>query len=417
MENPAGRSVEQMNQLAQAFQLFNETTGQLRQAYQQLEERVAELNQELEEANRKLTSKVDELNQTKDYLDNSLDSMTDGLLTVDLEGRITRFNRAASQITLLEEREVLGQDAASLFGKDFGVDAIPTRKAQRRRHEAGEIRRKDGSAVPVSISTAPLRDRDGSVIGALRVFQDLTEVTRLREEVRRKDRLAALGEMAATVAHEIRNPLGGIEGFASLLKRDLDPADPKSKLVQKVLDGTRSLNSVVSEFLMFARPMKFQFKPTSPRLAIEKTLSFIAPQLSEKSITVKQNIAEGLPEISSDSEKLYQALLNIILNAIQSMEKGGVLAIAASCVPKEGGEGETSVLAISISDTGCGIKEDDLSKIFEPFFTTKEKGTGLGLAVAARIIEEHGGQVHVQSRKGEGTRFEIELPCLPETAT
>ena len=163
--------------------------------------------------------------------------------------------------------------------------------------------------------------------------------------------------------------------------------------------------------------MKFQFKPTRPRLAIEKTLSFIAPQLSEKSITVKQDIAEGLPEISSDSEKLYQALLNIILNAIQSMEKGGVLAITASCVPKEGGEGETSVLAISISDTGSGIEEEDLSKIFEPFFTTKEKGTGLGLAVAARIIEEHGGQVHVQSRKGEGTRFEIELPCLPETAT
>ncbi len=372
-----------MQALAKAFELFTETTRTMEESYRLLEVRVKDLDNEVAAKNRDLAL-------ANDYLNSILESMSDGVVAIDTEGVITRFNRSATDILGHPADDAVGKLFQDLFGRAFRA---PDGRGLR------ELRAKDGTMIPVSERDAPISDRSGRHIGTVKVFQDLSEVEMLREQVRHKDRLAAVGEMAATVAHEIRNPLGGIRGFAALLLRDLSEEDHRRRLVEKILAGAKDLDEVVTELLEYTRPLQLRQKETTWPPLINAALSFL--EFNGKSISLEQSVAPSAP-VLADFDRIRQVLLNILINAVQSIEDTGQIRIVSST--------EQGASVLMIEDTGCGMTPEQLKQAFSPFYTTKEKGTGLGLAVAAKIVEGHGGLLIAESTAGVGSRFTITLP-------
>ncbi len=369
--------------LQEAFELLTSTTQAMEESYRRLENRVKELD-------RALAAKNQELALTSDYLNGLLESMSDGVIAINTDGIVTTFNRAACHVLAYDAVEVLGKTFGEVFRREFSVPPG---------WHAMELRAKDGRPVPVTERDAPMSDRANHRIGAVKVFQDLSEIEALREQVRRKDRLAALGEMAATVAHEIRNPLGGVRGFAALLARDLEPGDPRARLVERILTGTKNLDDVVSGLLEYTRPVELRLRATPCADLVDAAIGYI--DCGRRAIALTNTISPDLA-VLADPDKMRQVFLNIILNAVQSIEEKGEIWIAA--------EPDSQHVNIMVSDTGCGISRDQVSRVFSPFFTTKEKGTGLGLAVAAKIVEGHGGTIRVQSDEGKGSVFSLSLP-------
>jgi PAS domain S-box-containing protein len=369
--------------LALAFEEFNRTTQTLEEAYRRLEVRVQELDAEV-------AAKNQELAMATDYMNSILQSMSDGVVAVDTDGVVTTFNRAAAQILGYTAEEAAGRPFRDLFARDFEVADGAT---------SLELVSKSGVPHLVSERNSPLTDRNQTVIGSVKVFQDLSEIEALRERVRQKDRLAAIGEMAATVAHEIRNPLGGIRGFAALLKRDIPEDDPKARLIEKVLAGTTALDRVVGELLEYTRPLELRLRSTNCLDLIEAALGYL--EFGGRAIELRRDLAPDT-HILADPDRIRQVFLNILLNAVQSIEETGEIRVAM----RDNGSG----VDIDFSDTGAGIANEALDKIFAPFFTTKEKGTGLGLAVAAKIVEAHGGTLTAVSELGIGSTFTVTLP-------
>lgn len=267
-----------------------------------------------------------------------------------------------------------------------------------------ELRGRDGRTFPVSERDAPISDRNKKRIGTVKVFEDLTEVEALRRRVQQKDRLAALGEMAATVAHEIRNPLGGLKGYAALLARDLDAEDARARLVTKVLEGANQLELVVSDLLEYTRPVQLRVEPVNCAETVETVIRYlekIPPGVQVHNRVGKEHC------VLVDRLKLRQVLLNIMQNAIQSIEGEGEVSV--SCAE------EQNAVVLTVGDSGRGIGPELLEKVFSPFYTTREKGTGLGLAVAAKIIEAHGGRLWAESVEGKGSQFHMRLERVSES--
>lgn len=362
--------------LAELLEAFNKSSASMEEAYRLLEARVRDLDHELA--------------VTNDYLSNLLESMSDGVIAIDQRDVVVRFNRAASVILGYSADDVEGQKFQEVFRRDFVAPPPPA---------PTELRAKSGRAIPVAERDAHVDDRRGQRLGRVKVFQDLSELTALREQVRQMDRLAAIGEMAATVAHEIRNPLGGIKGFAAFLAQDTPDSDPRRRQIDKIILGAQRLDRVVNELLEYTRPVEIRLRPVSCAAVVAAALLYSECDHSRVSITSEVDPAL---KILADEDKLRQVLQNIITNAIQSIEGRGEISIEA--------EVEDSQLLLSCRDTGCGMAPAALQKVFSPFYTTKEKGTGLGLAVAQKIIEGHGGSIAVESVAGEGTVFRIRLP-------
>ena len=369
-----------MKALAEAFEQFTKTTQTMEEAYRRLEARVEQLDQEL-------AAKHRELELTNDYLNSILESMSDGVIATDTRGVITTFNRAAGAVLGYTASEAVGQRFHDLFGRAFHTSP-----------GAGGMGTKSGRLVPVTERDSPIAGRQNQWIGDVKVFQDLSEIEALRQQLRQVDRLAAVGEMAATVAHEIRNPLGGIRGFAALLARDIGPDDPRARLVEKILTGTRNLDQVVNELLEYTRPVDLRLQPMLCSDLLEAASGLV--KLDDRSITIVSAVEPGL-KVLADADKMRQVFLNILLNAVQSIDGAGEIRITATA--------EDNVVTVAIADTGCGMTEEQCKQVFSPFFTTKEKGTGLGLAVAAKIVEGHGGSIDVQSEPGDGSTFSVRL--------
>jgi len=369
--------------LEAAFGEFTKTTAVMEEAYRRLEARIELLDRELAEKNR-------ELELTNDYLNYIMESMSDGVIAVDTRQEITRFNRAASIALGYDAPQVVGRSFKEVFGRDF--DAPPGG-----RHPM-DLRTRDGRLLTVSECDSPISDNENRRIGTVKVFEDLTELEELKQRVRQKDRLAALGEMAATVAHEIRNPLGGLKGHAALLARDIDKGDAKSRLVSRILDGASQLEHVVSELLEYTRPVKLMFDNVNCADTIEAVLRYLRDK--PENISVETKVGPSVI-VRADAIKLRQALLNIVQNAVQSIENEGKVVIEC--------ESDGGSFVLSVKDNGKGIEPDLLEKVFTPFYTTREKGTGLGLAVASKIIEAHGGKLWAESVPGNGTAFYVRL--------
>jgi len=222
------------------------------------------------------------------------------------------------------------------------------------------------------------------------------------EQLRRADRLSALGELSAGMAHEIRNPLGSIKGAAEILKDDYAPGEAKYEFIQILLKETDRLNNIVQEFLGFARPKQPEFQQTDLNDALESVLTLTAQEARKAGVQVHKRFDPAIGKRSLDAGLLRQAFLNLVLNAIQAMMGGGVLTITSSL------EGNT--ITVNIADTGGGISEENRKKLFSPFFTTKKDGTGLGLAITYRIIQNHKGDIEVASEPGKGTVFTVRIP-------
>jgi PAS domain S-box-containing protein len=416
-------NVQPAENLAEVLKAFNESTEKLQASYSALQTRFGELNLELERKNAELNQRVAEISEIKDYLNSILQSATDGVIAVDMEYRITTFNRAAERITGLQASDVVGLRFSDCFKTDFGVDLgnVPGDSNSGSPYVLRDMQVKGREAFPVRESTSLTRSGDGAVTGAVKVIEDLTELRELEEQARRQDRLAALGQMAATVAHEIRNPLGGIEGFASLLTRDFEEGDPRLKLVTKILEGARSLNRVVSELLMFTRPIKCDFRRVEVAATIEGAMGFVLENIETSNIKFYKDFGQSPMYVRGDDEQLKRALLNIMLNAKQAMPDGGDLKVNCQkrSLPKAaqqmlGDDLNGDWIEIAVKDSGPGLVESEIPLIFNPFFTKKEKGTGLGLAIATKIVEAHRGQITASNSPEGGAVFTISLP-LEET--
>ncbi len=368
--------------LAQAVDLFTKTTASMEEAYRHLQQRVTDLDQELATKNLQLAL-------TTDYLSNLLESISDGVIAVDMSETITRFNRAASSVLGFEAQDVVGRPFPSVFGRSFAAPAMPG---------AMELQARSGRRVPVSEKDSTIADRDGNRLGFVKTFQDLSELSALREQVRQIDRLAAIGEMAATVAHEIRNPLGGIRGFATFLAQDTPEDDPRHRLVQKILTGTSSLEKVVSGLLEYTRPVELKLVPTSCAAIAQAALRYM--EYDPSRITIFTEVDLDL-RILADADKIRQVLMNVLMNAVQSITGRGEIRVSA--------EADGNLVHLVVQDTGCGMNEKELKQIFSPFYTTKEKGTGLGMAVSQKIVDGHGGVLSADSEPGKGTRIAIQL--------
>jgi two-component system sensor histidine kinase HydH len=252
----------------------------------------------------------------------------------------------------------------------------------------------------VGVHTAPLHDLDGVLIGASALLTDLTAVRKLQEEVRRKDRLAAIGQLTAGIAHEIRNPLAAIEGFSELLIRRIQD-DRARVLLDEIVQEVRHLNRIVGDFLTFAREPQLHFEPTDVGALIDGTLSLLL-STHPQAITLKWTLPSQRSPVVLDPNEFRRAFVNIVRNALEAMSSGGTLEVTAELAE--------DWLTVTVRDSGSGIPEHVRERIFTPFFTTKDQGTGLGLAIAHKIVEGHHGVIEVDTAPGTGAAFTIRIP-------
>jgi len=418
---------KEMNLLVYAFQNFAQATETLSKSYKALQQKITQLNTELSEANKALSRKVAELNRVRTYLKNILDSMMDGLIVLDLDGKITIFNHSAERITGYKAEDVLGRHYEAIFGKENEeFVSLLKESLDKRTAIIGEKNFfSSEKRIFLEVTANPVKDNDGKTEGVVVVFRDVSLIRYLKDEIQRKKKLAILGEMAASVAHEIRNPLSGIEGFALLLRDNLKEDREKKKWVEHIIKGARSLNNLVNNLLSFSHPLKPDFQFIMIDQIIESTLTLIQQKIQKEKIAVSmvKKFSSHPVKIVGDPDLLRQAFLNLMLNAVEAMPGGGKLSILvkvdslaqATCQSEnKKHRGITCNIdrdvIVEISDTGHGIAPENISRIFHPFFTTKSKGCGLGLAIVQQIVESHGGKIRVRSKPGEGTTFILHLP-------
>ncbi len=348
------------------------------------------------------------------FTEDIVQSIASGLVTTDLDGRITSFNRSASEITGFRPEEAIGK----IWWEFFSWNEIQKRyfalaEAGLFQRFDGEIAGRGGERCLLGVTISPLRNERGEQIGIIGTFQDLTQLKRLEEEMRKKERLAGLGEMAAGMAHEIRNPLASLSGSIEVLKSELALRDEHLRLMEIAMSEAERLNSIVTQFLLYAKPLPPRRRPTDLHALLSETVQLLenGPECHDRIRIVLEAPSEPLM-IQVDPDQIRQVFWNLSINALQAMQEGGGLTISTRSPETQKGAGDPASdqrVEIVFSDTGEGIRKEDLAKIFYPFFTTKASGSGLGLAIVHRIVEEHSGEIRVESGLG-GTTFTVSLP-------
>jgi len=409
MDSQEELSGDLVNMLQNAFKFFNETTQRLEESYRRLEQKVQLLNDELEKKNVELISSLKEADSIRNHLKNILECMDVGVVVVDLSGSISIFNNAASKMTGYAADEVVGKPYRKVIGK--GVDEKKTPiytlyQSVEMTNVEKEITSASGEKFPVEFSCTLIKSNLGEVLGVVEVFEDMTEIRRLEKEVQQKRTLAVLGEMAAHVAHEIRNPLGGIGGFAALLERDLDINDPRRKMVKKIIEGVGSLNRIAANLLFFTRPVRPHIRPENLTQVTDEVISLVEVELDQepKEISLIREFDEEEISVDIDPELIHQVLLNILKNGAQAIEDKGELRVGIVR------DSQKNQVILSVKDNGSGMSEEVRQKVFNPFFSTKTDGTGLGLAIVKKIIDMHNGTLEFDSEEGVGTEFRIIFP-------
>lgn len=348
------------------------------------------------------------------YTDNILTSVAAGVVALGTDGTVVSWNRAAEEILELSSQQALGQElfdvleAVSIPKEDISrlISAIERLNSTGESERGVEIAVKLGEdrTLHLTLSISRLQSHAGEPLGLVIIFEDVTRQVEMQVEVRRMHELAAIGQLAASIAHELRNPLSSIKGAAQFLQHETH--DPSTvEFLGIILEEVDGLNKIASEFLDFARQLKLETSEVRLSEVIQKQLGLLAPQLEQANITVKSRVADDVPPIICDQKHLEQVLLNLALNSMQAMPEGGRLSVSAQVSQKW-----PRHVQIDIKDTGAGIPPERLGKIFTPFFTTKVKGTGLGLPVVQKIVQNHQGHIEVDSREGEGALFRIHLP-------
>jgi len=400
---PAG--ADEIGQLALTF---NHMAAQLR-AHQS----------EIESANAELRCRFEEVAELKNYTDSILGSVTSGIATLDLDGRVATLNPAAEMLTGLFAPEVAGRYCLEVFAHSPDLGELLMETLERRSGVANvslTLRRPNGTTLPIEMSTAPLRGREGKDLGVVGVFRDVTVLRELEEQVRRSDRMAALGTLAAGLAHEIKNPLTSLRTFTRFMPRKFDDERFRERFQRVVPHELERINAIVEQLLELARPARLAFQPVRLAELMERTLDLYADQIEGKGVEVRREYARDCAPIQADPEYLYQAFGNLVANALDAMETGGRLTLRVGWnqggdppgPPQPGASGR--YLKVEIEDTGKGISWSQADKVFNPFFTTKASGTGLGLALTHKIVEDHRGRISLRSVPGKGTTFRVILP-------
>ena len=411
------KQIHAVPQLDRALSQFDLSATKLKQSFESLQDDIGTLNLELERENRELERNLREKEGVKNYLYSILESLPTGVLVVNGVGRVITFNRAAERITGMQKTEVEGKDCNHVLGPLLPPD-FPRIVARTDTDSCeGEcvLRKHTGREVDVQFSIVPLRERmNGELAGAesaLVILHDITQIKKLEEQAGRTNRLTAMGEIAVSIAHEVRNPLGSIELLASLIRQDIEADDDKRRRVDYILNGVKSINCIITNLLLFSKPHLAVLKRVSLHRFLDEVLLFCGPSLKQSQVELIKHLDRSGAVVMADAELLKQAFLNIIWNALQAMPGGGNLIVATDMAGFCTGRSEAGqYVEISFADSGTGMADDIKQKIFDPFFTTKEKGAGLGLAIVHNIIEAHGGMIGVTSREGKGSTFTITMP-------
>ena len=341
------------------------------------------------------------------FNDRIIESMRSGLVTTDLRGNIITFNRAAEEITGHKASEVRGNNIYSIFGDiekqiEVGLESIRTR-SRLPRFDIG-CRTADNREIHLGFSVAPLVDEAEGSRGYVLTFQDLTEVMELEREVRRQERLAALGKMAAGLAHEIRNPLASMRGSVQVLASELNLAPDQSQLMEIVLRESDRLNRIVSDFLTYARPPRSERTMIELSSILSETVALLrnSPELRPDHYILEEYPAEPV-HYNGDPNQIRQIFWNLARNAIQAMPQGGELRVALEAKAD-------SDVTIIFSDNGEGMSREQKDRLFEPF-SSSSGGTGLGMAIVYQLVRDHNGRIMVDTEAGRGTRIAITLPA------
>ncbi len=371
-----------------------------------------------------LTKRIEnELRKANDFLRNLIENSVDGIVAADMKGKIIIFNKSSEKL--------LGYAAEEAIEKVHITQLYPPGVAKEimrrlRSPDSGGVGRLETSQInlvskreeliPVNISAAIIYE-NGKEIASFGIFTDLREKLKMEGELRetqlqllQSEKMASLGKLSAGVAHEINNPLGGILIFSKMLIEDLPPEDPRKEDLERICGEATRCKEIVKGLLEFARQTSYKTEPTDLNRALVQGVSLLENQALFHNIQIIKNLDPNLPPIMANAGQLNQVFMNIILNAAEAMQGQGTLRVNTRLGP------ERDTVILEFADTGCGIKEEYLTRIFDPFFTTKEvgKGTGLGLSMSYGIVQKHRGRIWVKSREREGTTFSIELPVRGE---
>jgi PAS domain S-box-containing protein len=357
-----------------------------------------------------------ELIETRNFLESIIEKAGDAISVVDLEGKIIYWNEGAEKIYGYRKEEILGKRPVDFLGPQD-----ETLKAREEKRFQGlmelvwkgevvsnvEVRRqtKAGRDITVSVTLSPLKDASGKIVGASRICKDITQMKKAEEKLLLSERLSSMGELIAGVAHEIRNPLSGIKINTQVLARKKDAPTMEKQLLESTLEGIEKIQKIVEDMLDYAKPRVAEYKKEAINPIVEKSLDVLNVQLKNANILTSFERGEKLPQLKLDRHQIQQVLINMMLNAIHAMDKGGALTVR-TFLTDSGGVG------VEVKDTGVGISATHLKRIFDPFFTTKSRGTGLGLSISQKLLENHGALIDVASEEGKGSVFTIRFPAI-----
>jgi PAS domain S-box-containing protein len=365
-----------------------------------------ELRWKLEKAMKSEEKLHDDLALLYTYNENILNTIESGVVAIDLNGTITAFNRAAERITGLKSGHVLFEETAvDKTLEELGAIMMEALEAPVRRREI-EIKTAYGETKTLGISTYLMKQKRQKVVGVVAVFADLTEIRQLQKKLKNSENLTMLGEMAACVAHELRNPLSSIQGLSELMISGSCGTEETGNYADTILREAQRIDRTIQEILNFSSTRKPEKSALDLNLVLEEAIESIAGDAERANATIDWRPATGLPLLSGDKHQIHKVFTNVILNAVQAFEDGGTVRVDASL--------ERGEVLVSVKDDGPGIPTRIRRKVFNPFFTTKDGGTGLGLSIARKIVEDHDGSMELSSSEGKGTEFSIHLP-LAET--
>lgn len=367
-------------------------TGYLAERTEKVERRLEEKEIDLE--------RIDSLNRV------ILQNVNVGIMTLDEGYKVTTFNKAAEKIMDIRLSDCYGRGVGRLFPGIFNIspDSLDNMKTRRE----AIFKHQDDKDCFIGYSVSRGKGRDTAYIV---IFQDLTDVKVMEERIRRDEKLRALGELSAGMAHEVRNPLASISGSIQVLKDELDLEEDNLRLMNIVLRESTRLNSLITDFLLFAKPGQKRRGLVDLSGLITETVSVFKNSPEAKGLEVEEDVEGGITT-AGDQRQLTQVLWNLFVNASQAMDGKGTLSVSLKMDGGDGGGGEdgSKVCHITVSDTGGGIDEEDMKSIFDPFYSTRDGGTGLGLALTHRIVRSHGGNIEVGNEDGSGAVFTITLP-------
>jgi PAS domain S-box-containing protein len=379
--------------LSKAFQSFDDAAVTLQQSYQTLTTRLEQLDVELADRNEALGKNLRMNEELREHLTAILESLSTGLLVMDTDGTITRCNQAGEQLLGLPREQVVGCSLLACL-KDAQLDG-----------DVYPLTTRQGSAV--ALSQRALHTSEGRHAGSVLLIQDVTAVRELEDRLQRRNRLAAMGKMVGRIAHEIRNPLGSIELFASMLRRDLHGLPSLRGYAEHISSSVHMMNRLLTNLLLYTKPDCSHGEWHETEVLMVDALTLAAHAVAQTKVDIRLDVNPHASRMWCDAGQMKQVLLNLILNSIHAMSGGGALTLSATLTEEKTGR---AAFRLSVSDTGAGIPAAQRSRIFDPFFTTRDEGTGLGLAIVHAIVEGHRGRIDVESVEGRGTTFTMVLP-------